>query len=231
MCMLSYVSAQLIMLLLSKCLISQVTRWCIHHWHGPTWWQSLLCTLTSYTTRISQDSLLSDRTSSGKNGREPLTRIKKTFKNCFQRSFQTRLLQLVDICIMRILCVLSFNAVHFLQPPSGKSGHRCARQLLSLLAHQPTSGHQQRRVQRQLRLETGRCPIECADTQHLTCVHWWHLTSQSTFWTDKMLTALCPQSRLNTFLLTMWPASVLQINFWLRLNCTRNDAKIMHSYA
>lgn len=137
-------------MILSKCLISQVTPWCIHHWHGPTWWQSLPCTLTSSTTRISQDSLLSARTSSGKNEGGPLTWI----KILIQRWIHT-------------IIFLSMNAVYFLQPPSGQSGHCCARQLLSVLAHQPTKGHQQRRIQRQLRLETGRCPIVCEDTKHL----------------------------------------------------------------
>lgn len=43
----------------------------------------------------------------------------------------------------------------FLQPPSGQSDHRCSTELLSFLAHQPTQRQQQRRLQRQLRLETG----------------------------------------------------------------------------
>lgn len=141
-------------MILSKYLISQVTPWCIHHWHGPTWWQSLPCTPTSSTTRISQDSLLSDRTSSGKNEGGPLT-------------WTTNLLQ-PWIHTKHFLFFLSMNAVYFLQPPSGQSGHCCARQLLSVLAHQPTKGHQQRRIQRQLRLETGRRPIDCVDTKHLT---------------------------------------------------------------
>jgi len=41
------------------------------------------------------------------------------------------------------------------QPPSGQPGDRGAGQLVSVLAHQPAAGQQQRRLQRQLRLETG----------------------------------------------------------------------------
>lgn len=48
------------------CLVSQATPWCIRHWPDPTWWRSLPCTQISSTTRTSQDSLRSDKTSLGK---------------------------------------------------------------------------------------------------------------------------------------------------------------------
>lgn len=126
--------------------IFQVTPWCIHHSHGPTWWQSLPCTRTLSTTRISQHSLLCGRTSSGK-----------------RRYLQeTEIHPLINTYISYVLV---FNTVCFLQPPFGQSGHLCPSQLLSVLAPQPTPGQQQGRIQRQLRLETGRCLYEpCRDS-------------------------------------------------------------------
>lgn len=58
---------------------------------------------------------------------------------------------------------MTFDCVYFLQPPSGQSGHCCARQLLSVLAHQQAQRQQQRRIQRQLRLETGRWHVFTGD--------------------------------------------------------------------
>lgn len=46
--------------------------------------------------------------------------------------------------------------IFLIQPSTGESDHRSTGQLLTVLAHQPAEGRQQRRLQRQLRLEAGK---------------------------------------------------------------------------
>lgn len=70
-----------------------------------------------------------------------------------------------------------FNTVYFWQPPSGQSGHYRASQLVSVLAHQQTQGQQQRRLQRQLRLETGRCNmVDLVETKEVCSLETFNFT-------------------------------------------------------
>lgn len=167
------------MLLFSPCLISQVTPWCIHHWHGPTWWQSLPCTLTLSTTRISQDSLLSDRTSWGKKGWGTLAWIKNCFKLdfSFKNSFKNRIPPALDTHIAYVMCICCCLTLCIsCSLPLGS-------QVIAVPVNSSLSWHTNRlrdnskdayNVSYAWKLVGVH--TDCIETKHLTCVHWWLMT-------------------------------------------------------